>query len=99
MIRRNVWKSNQSSMWNVMQVYQLPEVRIDRDQDSAVCFCEFQQSPISWVWPNLPGFDCVVSVTAEPLRKTNTCTPIYEKSHEPAIDTEARESPAMTARA
>ena len=50
-----VWQSNQSSMWNVVQMYQLPEVRIDRDQYPALCSCEFQQSPIPWIGAKIPG--------------------------------------------
>ena len=29
LLRRRVWKSNQSGVWNVMQIYQFPEVRIN----------------------------------------------------------------------
>ena len=84
-------------MWNIMQVYQLSKVGIDRDQHPPVRFCELQQCPVSWVRAKLPGFDNVVSVTAKPLSKTSTCAAIHQESHDPSTDTAARESPAMTA--
>ena len=92
-----VWQSNQSSMWNVVQMYQLPEVRIDRDQYPALCSCEFQQSPIPWIGAKIPGVHNVMSITAKPLCKTATGAPVYEESHELVTDIAARESPAITA--
>ena len=42
LLRWRVWKSNQSCMWNVVQVYQFPEVRINGNQDTIIGFREFQ---------------------------------------------------------
>ncbi len=97
LLGRYVWKSHQSGMGNVMQIYQLPKVRIDRDQYPAIRFCKFQQRPVPRIGAKLPSFHNVMSITAEPLRKTMACTPVYEESHELATDTAANESPAMTA--
>ena len=97
LLRRRVWKSDQSGVWNVMQIYQLPEVRINGNQDTTVRFCKFQQSPIPGISPEFPSFHNVMSGAAKPLGKTTTCGPIYKESHGFATDTAARESPAMTA--
>ena len=84
-------------MWNIMQVYQLSEVGVDRDQYSVGRFCNLQQCPISWIWAKLTGFDDVMSVTTQPLCKTSACAPIYQEPHVTFTDTAASESPAMTA--
>ncbi len=51
-----------------MQINQLPEVRIDRNQDAIFGFSKPQQHLIPWVGTKLPGLKHVVSRTAEPLR-------------------------------
>ena len=55
-------------MGNVMQINQLPKVRIDGNQDAVFGFCKPQQHLIPWVGTKLPGLKHVVSHTAEPLR-------------------------------
>ena len=51
-----------------MQINQLTEVRIDRNQDMVFGLREFQQCPIPWGGTKLPGLKHVVFRVAEPLR-------------------------------
>ena len=55
-------------MGNVMQINQLPEVRVNRNQNAVLGFCKPQQHLIPWIGTKLSGLKHVVSRTAEPLR-------------------------------
>ena len=97
LLRRHAWQADQSSVWDVMQINQLPEVRIYCDQNSILRVCKLQQGPVPRVRAESPSFEHVMSVVAEPLRQSATGTSVYEKPHDPATETEARVSLAMTA--
>ena len=53
-----------------MQIDQLPEVRINRSQDSVFGLCKFQERLIPWVGTKLPGLKYIVSRAAELVRQT-----------------------------
>ena len=86
-------------MWYVVQLYQLAEIRINCNQNTVVCFRKFQQCSIAGIGTKKSSFDGVVPGIAEPLGEAAPHAPVYEKPHRLAIDTAARESSAMTARA
>ncbi|MDE2992391.1 MAG: hypothetical protein OXU67_00760 [Chloroflexota bacterium] len=65
--RRHIRKADQPRMRNVMQINQLPEVRVNRNQNAVLGFRKPQQHLIPWVGTKLPGLKHVVSRTAEPL--------------------------------
>ena len=95
--RRHVREANQSSMWNIVQVYEFTKVGVDGDQHPHFGLGQLQQGSITRVRAELPGLDNVVSVDAKPLCYTGTGAPVNQKSHYPSTDTAARESPAITA--
>ena len=97
LVRRHVWQADQPSVRDVMQINQLPEVRIYCDQNSIFRVCKLQQGPVSRIRAESSSFEHVMSVVAEPLRQSASRASIYEKPHDPATETEARVSPAMTA--
>ena len=70
LLRRHIRQANQSCVRNVMQIDQLPEVRINRSQDSVFGLCKFQERLIPWVGTKLPGLKYIVSRAAEPVRQT-----------------------------
>lgn len=81
-LRRFVWKPNQSGVRDIVQIYQFPEVRINRDQYTAFRLRPFEQSPIPWVGSQMTGFHDVMSGDAEPIGETDARATIYEESHE-----------------
>ena len=97
LLRRHVWQAEQSGVWDVMQINQLPEVRIYCDQNSIFRVCKLQQRLIPRIRAESSSFEHVMSVVAEPLRQSASRASIYEKLHDPATETEARVSLAMTA--
>ena len=73
------------------------EDHIDYYQNSAIGGSALQERPISRIGPKLTGLDHVVALIPQPFSQTAAHTSIYQESHEPAIDTAARVSLAITA--
>ena len=95
----NVRQSDQSRVWNVMQMDELPEVGVKRHKDSPFSLSPRQQRPIAGVGTQIASLDHVVSFAAKPVRQPPAGAAIDEKPHVFLTETAASVSPATTARA
>ena len=97
LLDRHIRQADQSSVWDVMQINQLPEVRIYCDQNAIFRVCKFQQGQIPRIRAESSSFEHVMSLVAQPLRQPASRATVYQKPHDPATEMEARVSLAMTA--
>ena len=93
---RDVRQPEQAGVRLVVQVNQLTEVGIYRNQDPVCRFRQYQQGPVSRVGAQGPRFNHIVSPSSEPLSQPATGAPVYEEPHGAATETAARVSPAIT---
>ena len=96
LLDRHIRQADQSSVWDVMQINQLPEVRIYCDQNSIFRVCKLQQGPVPRIRAEGLSFEHVMAVIAEPLRQSASGASVYQEPHASATETEASVSPAMT---
>ena len=83
-------------MCNSSQVDQSSKVLVHRYQDPVICSRSFQQSPVTWIRAEGPGFNNVMSFVAQPLRQLPPGTSVDHEPHGAATETGARVSPAIT---
>ena len=79
-----------------MQVDELSKVLVYRDEDPVLRPCQFQKSPVPRIRAKGLRFKSVVSDAAKPLSQPASCAPIHDESHDPATETGASVSPAIT---
>ena len=78
-------------------VHKLPEVSVDRYQNSVFGRSVFEKRSIARIGTERTGFDNIVPPVTQPVRETTTNAPVNKKSHESATDTADGVSLAMTA--
>lgn len=76
---------------------ELAEVGVDRHQNSAQRLGHLQQSAVTGIGANRASFQSVVAGATKPLSKSAAGAAINQEIHDPATETVARESPAITA--
>ncbi len=94
---RNIRKSDKTRVWNSMQVNELSEVGVDREENSTLSFGLLQQGPITRIRTEFSSLEHVVALAAEPIGQPASGAPVYKEFHRPFTDTAASVSPAMTA--
>ena len=80
-----------------MQEDELPKVGIDSNQNTIVLCRLHEQFLITRVWPELPRFDDIVGIVAQPLSESTARAAVDKEAHQPATEIGSRLSPAMTA--
>ena len=95
----DVRKSNETGVWNTMQVNECTEVRVYSDEDTILAVGLVQQRSISGVRVDFQGLKYVVTAVTEPFCQPAASTAVNEKFQRPFTDTAASVSPAITARA
>lgn len=98
-LRRNVRKPDDPGVRNVVQVDELAEVGINRNENSLFVRGAVQQRTISGVRTKFSGLDDVVPVAAKPFGQPSAGAAVDEESHDSFTETAASVSPAITARA
>lgn len=86
-------------MWDIVEVDQLAEVRVDRDRDAFLGLRQFEQSPVAGIRAERASFKHVVLVLTQPVRQASAGASVNEESHYSVTETVASESRAITARA
>ena len=81
----------------IVQIDQLPEVGVDRHHNSAERLGQFQQSTVTGIWAQSASLQNVVAGAAQRLGKAAAGAAINQKIHDPATETVASVSPAITA--
>ena len=79
--RCNVREANQPRMRVITQIDEFPEVGVDGHQYPVLGFRTLEQRFVARIRAKLASFENVVSVAAQPIRKSSTCTPIDEEPH------------------
>lgn len=97
LLRRNIRKSDETRVWNTVQMDELPEVRVDCDENPALGFGPLQQRPVTRIGAKFSGFDHIVTLATQPIGQPASGAPVHQKLHRPFTDTAASVSPAMTA--
>ena len=93
---RHARQPDQAGVWLVVQVDQLTEVGIYRNQDPIRRFRLFQQGPVPRVGAQGPRFNHIVSTSSEPFSQPATSAPVYDEPQDAATETGASVSPAIT---
>ena len=96
-LRRNIRQAHEARVRDIVQVDQLTEVGVYRDQDSPRRLSECQQSPVPGVRAKQASLKDIVLACAKRLRETAPGASIDQKSHDSATETVASVSRAMTA--
>ena len=68
LIRRHIRETHQSRMRHPLYVDQLPEIGIQRHQDSAVFLGTFEQCTVSWIDAKVAAIEHVVALVTQPRR-------------------------------
>ena len=97
LLRRNIRKSNEPSVWKAMKVNERPEVGIDRDENPIFGFRPLQERPITGIRADFSGLDHVVTAFAQPFRQPASGAPVHQEFQRLFTDTAASVSPAITA--
>ena len=95
--RRHIGESDQSPMRSLVEKDELPEISVDRHQNSVFRIRTFEQRPIAWVRAKLASFENIVPLLAQPIRELPACAPVDEKPHRSATVTADRVSLAIIA--
>ena len=96
-LRWNVGQPHEPCMRHIMQVDQLPEVGVNRDEHAAQRLGQFKQRSVARVRAECACLQNIVSTTTKRLGQASPGATIYQKPHDPATETVAKVSRAITA--
>ena len=82
-----------------MQVDELSEVGINRNENSPSPRSVVQKHAIAGIRTEFSGFDDVMPVAAKPIGQSSAGAAVDQESHDSLMETAASVSPAITARA
>lgn len=97
LLRRNIWQAHDTGVRTVVQIDQLTEVGVDRDQDPASRFCQMEQSQVPGIGAERASLDDIVPVGAKRLCKMAPGASIDQEPNYSPTATGASVSRAMTA--
>ena len=93
----DVRQAHQPCVRQIMHPDQLAEVGVDRHHDSVQRLSQLQQSAVARIRTECASLQGVVARAAKPFGKAAAGAAINQKIHDPATETVASVSPAITA--
>lgn len=93
----HIREAHQAGVQHAIDVHQLSEVGVDRDQDPALGTGPFEQSPIAGIRFELTRLEDVMALDAQPVGQPRTGAPVYEELHRSDTEMAASVSREITA--
>ena len=93
----HIREAHQAGVQQAIDVHELPEVGVDRDQDPALGTGPLEQSPIAGIRFELTRLEDVMALDAQPVGQPRTGAPVYEELHRSDTEMAASVSREITA--
>ena len=62
----HVWQPDNSGLFLVITKDQVPEISVNRDQDTSLCMCDPQEFFVTWIHTTIAALHNVVTFSSQP---------------------------------